>query len=586
MRIGRTIAGLVMALMAGSAGAVTLSVTPSSTSNTYSGLLTLQAGGLTNGEQVIVQRYLDRNGNSLIDAGEPLIDTFRISDGGVSTIGGVTNLNVPYDSNPSGGAVTTTFSFAINLDALIGQQIFRVVSPFGNFAPQTSIVAVTNTGFGQFVSGTVYDGAGIPVPNAVVVALAQPNSDFAAGIVADNAGNYVLKLSPGMYGVFPVLPNYYTDQSLAAMVTLTNGGSATANLFLTNGSGSYTVSGQISDATNGATLGGVFMQFESGDLFAIGFSDSNGSYSAALNSSFWRIKVEGERLARRAYVVPQDRAQVDVTTGSVASVNFALPKANALFYGRLTDNLNVPFANLDFYSQDNSEQFRGDGFSDANGYYVAAVFASGTNQWNSSPSTDNQALAGYIVSSGFGTTNISPGQALHQDFVALRATAQISGRLRDNLGNDVGNININGNATIGGVQYSTYSTTDNSGNYYMPAAAGVWYVYANCCGNEGLESQGLFDPGSHSVSIPPTNAVLDITVYPTGTPLLSQPWRISPTQFGFNLNGSLGANYTVKGSTDLRNWFTVLSVNLTSNPMYIQDNQATNSQRFYRVQKD
>src|SRR5690349_2248795 len=69
-----------------SALAATFGVTPPSVSNTYSGVITLNMSSLTNGEQVIVQKYLDLNANGVIDSGEPLIDAFRINESGVSTI--------------------------------------------------------------------------------------------------------------------------------------------------------------------------------------------------------------------------------------------------------------------------------------------------------------------------------------------------------------------------------------------------------------------------------------------------------------------------------------------------------------------
>ena len=85
---------------------------------------------------------------------------------------------------------------------------------------------------------------------------------------------------------------------------------------------------------------------------------------------------------------------------------------------------------------------------------------------------------------------------------------------------------------------------------------------------------------------PPTNAVVNITLYPIGTPFLTQPSRFSPTQVGFFLNGPVGSNYTVKASTDLSNWFNLFSLDATSSVMFLQDNQATNSQRFYRALKN
>src|SRR3989442_3422232 len=66
----------------------TLSVTPSVTSNTYAGVITLAIGGLTNGENVVIQKYLDLNANGTIDPGEPLMDAFKISDCGGMVIDG------------------------------------------------------------------------------------------------------------------------------------------------------------------------------------------------------------------------------------------------------------------------------------------------------------------------------------------------------------------------------------------------------------------------------------------------------------------------------------------------------------------
>jgi hypothetical protein len=89
-----------MAVLAGTPGrsaAATLSVTPNSISNLYPGNITLQINGLTNGETVLVERFLDINTNGVIDVSEPLVQSFRVTDGKVDSIGGVRNLNIPGD---------------------------------------------------------------------------------------------------------------------------------------------------------------------------------------------------------------------------------------------------------------------------------------------------------------------------------------------------------------------------------------------------------------------------------------------------------------------------------------------------------
>src|SRR3954469_4360851 len=185
----------VLLLFGAGASGATLSITPSVTSNTYSGAITLDITGLTNGEQVEIQKYLDLNGNGIVDPGEALVDAFKITDGGATLIGGITNLNVPFDSNPAAGTITTRHNFipALIVDTFVGSYIYRVVSPTGRFSPVPATFLVTNAVFPQYLTGTVYSN-GVPLPNAVVVAQDQHVGNPAAGTVADSAGNYFLPL--------------------------------------------------------------------------------------------------------------------------------------------------------------------------------------------------------------------------------------------------------------------------------------------------------------------------------------------------------------------------------------------------------
>ncbi len=82
--------------------------------------------------------------------------------------------------------------------------------------------------------------------------------------------------------------------------------------------------------------------------------------------------------------------------------------------------------------------------------------------------------------------------------------------------------------------------------------------------------------------------MLNLTVYQDGTPVISQPQRFSSTQFGFNINGGIGVNYTVLVSTNLAvsSWSPLFSLDLTNSPLFVVDPNATGSQRFYRVQKN
>jgi hypothetical protein len=537
---------LALACLAVSASAaVTLTVTPSAISNNYGGVITLNITGLANGEQVSVQKYFDLNGNGVVDPGEPLVDAFKIKDGGANVIDSVTNINAPFDSNSATGAITTTLGFAPprTLANAVAQYVFSVSSPSNNFTPVTATFTVTNAAMAQSMSGIIYSNGVAPLPNAVVVALQSSssgngNGNYAGAAMADNAGHYQLNLAPGTYTLIAAFPGYYMDQSLAPQVTLTPGMAATNNLFLTNGT--VTISGTVSDATNLTGLGGLMIQVGSGNFFAMAFTDTNGSYSAAVAPGSWGIKVDSRELIQRAYVVSQNNIQADTTTGNVANVNLALPKANALFYGRITDTNNVPFANINFTASDNANQFDAEGFSDGNGNYCVAVLG-GTNSWHCSPDNSSPPLSSYLINN-VSSTNLTPGQALLQNFTVIPAGAQISGHLQDNFGHALAGIGISAGTSINGIQFGGFVDTDTNGNYSLAAAAGVWNVSVNCCGNDGLfDKYGLVDTNLHVVTIPPTNAVVNITVYPP-SPLLLNGGTLPRGYVNASYNFSIGAS--------------------------------------------
>ena len=93
-------------------------------------------------------------------------------------------------------------------------------------------------------------------------------------------------------------------------------------------------------------------------------------------------------------------------------------------------------------------------------------------------------------------------------------------------------------------------------------------------------------PGAAGVTLLGVHTAFSL-VAPSSLPLLSQPARLSGTQFRFLLSGVSGQNYTILASTNaalpLSNWLPMLTTNLPGNSAFIQDNLATNQRRFYRV---
>ena len=572
----------------------TLTVSPASTSNNYTGVITLNITGLTNGEKVSIERWLDLNANGTIDPGEPLMDAFKIADNDLTNnlIGGVMDINVPWDTNSTNGSITTSLNFAGNMaiENMVGHFIYRLVSPTGRFAPVTALFTVTNAALTQSVSGIIYSNGLTPLPYAVVVAQDQQAGNPVGSAVSDSSGHFFLTLPPSTYSLIAGFPNYYMDQTTSPSIVLSNSMAATNNLSLSNGT--VTLSGSVYNATNSSGVSGALLTLSSGKLFAISFTDTNGNYSAAVTPSMWTVQPTKERLARRAFVLPRITNQWDTTTNSVSNANIPLPRGTALFYGTITDNSNAPFANVEMDASAGND-YSAKGYSDPNGNYAVAILGGLTNEfWNCAVNDGVGTPVGNYVLNQFSSVTVSSNQAVPQNFIALPATARISGRVLDNSNNPVIGVQLYAGAQIGGDNYSSLDgTTDNSGNYTLAVAAGNWNVnFLTGGGDSGnLDVQGYVDLlAPHNVSIPPTNATLNLTVYPIGTPTIGAPQRYSSTQFGFVVNGATNVSYTVQVSPSLTapSWSTVTSFILFTNSTPVLDTHATNSPRFYRVLKN
>jgi hypothetical protein len=235
--------------------------------------------------------------------------------------------------------------------------------------------------------------------------------------------------------------------------------------------------------------------------------------------------------------------------------------------------------------------FDAKGYTDQNGYYAVAVLADGTNYWNCSVNDGQDvAIINYVLNT-FNNLIVSSNQTILQNFVALPAIGTISGHVQDNSGSPVTGVSLYGNAIISGNNYQTLDgITDNLGNYSLAVAAGQWNVqFLNGGFQDNLDTHGYVDFNTpHVVNIPPTNAVLNITVYPIGTPVITLPQRFSSTQFGFTISGASNVTYTVEVSTNLAstNWASLFSLTLTNGVFPVVDSQATNGLRFYRVKKN
>ena len=502
--------------------AVTFTVTPNSTSNTYNGSLALQVGGLSLNETVTIQKFLDFNGNGLVDPGEYLVQQFQVQDGqGAALIGGATNINIPYDHGTADGAINTTVPVStvgiINLFA--AQFLFVVSSPSNHFTAITNSLLVTNPPTGQTITGTVLSNSTAVPYSAVLIGTASAKGDFnpVTGVIADNAGVYSVHVAPGTYMVIP-LQNSYVGVPLGP-IDVAPGATVTTNLTLV-GTPNY-ISGQVVDSANASIpLPGLLITAE-GNGLATATTDSNGNFTVPVTTgSQWKVSGDTATWAILGYVPSNNKLKTNVT-GNITGVQLSYPKGDALFYGRIVDANNNPVASVRLFGQNDngSGPYQGDAMTDANGQYAMAVV---DGNWDVEVDTGSlsPALSGYIFSQapfanngGGSGTNVAPNASVHLDFVAVVATNTISGYLLDNNSNAISGVQVSANATINGTPFFTQATTDSSGFYSINVGNGTWSVNVNCCngcGNGSLPATYQC-PSGQTVTVADNNKTANFT---------------------------------------------------------------------------
>lgn len=537
--------------------AVSFTVSPSTISNTYTGTITLQVTGLTNGETVLVQKFLDANTNGAVDAGDVLWQQFQLADGSASVFhnGGtsVTNFNVPGDTDAStNGSITAKLYPSLDFSqVIVGKYLFILSSPTAHFSPLTNSFNVTNFPYAQSFSGIVVSNS-TPVPNAIVI-LFQPSSGGGdnpkAGAVADNSGHYTIKAATGSYLLAAGKSNYVANLSASPNTTLTSGATITTNVPLTGAT--ETISGNVVDLNSSSKgLAGYLVPLQTKDnLLAIAFTDANGNYSAGVTPDVWKVSGDSQGLAYKGYLGLDNKLTEDTTGGSVSGVTLALPKATAIFYGTVKDNHGNPLAGIDVYTSDQSGFYQSDGYTYIDGSYVALALNNGSDPWQVQVSTDNNPL-NYVYSQGTNNVIFSSGQAVKVNFTALVATNTITGHVQDNTGKSLSNIGVNANDNNG---YNAHADTDSNGNYTLYVANGdTWSVSLNCCDScgDGLPSSYQC-PDSQDVFINNDNGTANFTVQPAGG---GGPYQI----FGYVLDNSSNpvAGVDVHGSDTNNNVYT------------------------------
>ncbi len=428
--VALTLASVLVAVPAG-VRAAGVTIAPASVPADYAEQITLDVSGLTAGQTVLVETFLDYGGDGTIDFGDPIVQCFMLTDGEAAAIGGVRNVNVPGDDDGvTDGRIRTLLrprAFP-EIAKGIAPYLYKVSRVTGSFEPVAAIFEITQSEYPQKVTGTVRRG-GLPEPFAYVFLITPEAGGPIVGGVADADGNFSLKSATGTYTLAAVkLPTaergFVFDVATAPQVTITAGATITQDLTLAEADA--TISGRLTDLASGAGIPGQQMIADSGSgdpgLVSLTVSDPAGYFTIPVSSaaSDWGIEVARYSAALQGYLSLTDEYAVHTGGGDVSGVAIRLSKATALVYGTLQNDQGQPLSGVAMETGD--EQHSGAGLTDGTGYYVAGARA---GAWRVGASEEDLLTLGYYSESV--NVTLSDGEALQQNLTAYPFGGQCVG---------------------------------------------------------------------------------------------------------------------------------------------------------------
>lgn len=516
--------------------------------------ITVRVSGIPSGGAVRIFRYADLNGDATIGLGEPLVQSFFVTDGAVTSFGGVVDPNIAGDTDPgdpgvidpTAGTINATFTLAkaAEMGRGAGNYIFRVVSTSGAFKPvDSSVFTITPATLAYTVSGTVN------VPYAQVALLQQTGTDqeYFCGTVADGSGIFTLPANSGSYMVMALAAGYVTNMGSAPMPTVTTANITGANVTLTAAEHMNLVT--LADQATQSGLRGVQIFFESDNGYmTIGNTDSNGvAVAASLASANWEADISGLSLEAIGYVRPQTDGGIPLNT-TVQGIG--LRAANAMIYGTLTDNsaTPVPLENVSIRAGDQSNTWSMDTYTDATGHYYLAVYGTGIDWYVNADSQNPLFGTSYSLPPSQSATVLA-STAYERNLVAPVVTAHLSGTVTnsDNAGAPVVGVQLNLYQALGmNTNYVTTVTTDGSGAFSFGVSAGSYQIALE------TQSASLNNVLGPVLSYPTVTDGNDVTGIPfvvrttTGT--------ISGTVTDFNGAPMVNANVVASATIDTVNY--------------------------------
>jgi hypothetical protein len=453
--------------IAASLGGAQISLAPAVLTNGFTGSIKMDISAINVGETLIAERFIDFNGNGVIDEEDYAVQRFSLTDDVAPAIGGVRNPNIPGDED---GGIPRQIRSMINmrlseLDYLSGNFLMRVSSPSNAFLPVTQSLTVSSAPTAQLIVGNVMTGAGVFVSNAWIVAEDPNTGEPVVGLAAGSTNVFLLKAPAGAWNLVALKPGYVSQKP--TMVALHAISAERTNLVVEPGT--VKISGVLHEQGTNTGLGSVSLMLRS-DTGArtVGYTDAEGHFTCFVTPGQWTLTPNLKSLTVLGYVGPGEVWKVDATAGDVTTLDYALPKVTALVYGRVKNSINRNIVDLELLADTTSSLAAALAYTDPYGTFFLGL-AEGA--WYVAPYEVDMRERGLF---GTGqTVTLANGEAQVLNLIYTQAAAHIRGQVVDLEGEPVSGLNVEG-WNFDAVTAHAY--TDIEGAFDLRVTAGRWLV--------------------------------------------------------------------------------------------------------------
>jgi hypothetical protein len=487
-------------------------LSPTTITSGYQGSVVLSINNITTaGSVVFVEQFVDANNNGVIDAGDFVIRSFKLTDGTASV-----NPNVQGDEDgAANSSIVTTLNYYLlnDLYHAPGQYIFRVTSGSNVAMAPFTVTALSQP---QSIAGAVTANSA-PVPGAIVQ-LADNWLRTVSYTLSDANGLYTVNVpSAGNYLVTPLAYGYVA--AIATTPVSVAAGQTVSGYVLTMTPGVFQVTGQLIDSSTGTGINGVWVNATSSTGNGVAITGSDGSYGLLLPGGSYAIApITDPTLpnpSAKGYLGFNElTTSVNVTTDINGSA-LALPQGNSLISGTVstgqgTQVQGIPVQGMVPASSDLRVPVVY-GVTNANGNYTLAITAG--NSWNINLQDSSAQILDYIGTAigNFSTTNNS---LTSNNLTAYPITAWVQGTVTNSFNQPLPGVNVTLRNADSSILVSTNSAVD--GTFRLGTFAGNWFIDALTI--NPVTEQNITLANLQTAAINFTEAAVDISSQVSVTP--------------------------------------------------------------------